>query len=91
MMEQADDSNHDWWSPAHEYPDPDSAAYITKYPWFGEEHDYVPPPLPNGPDGAWQGSFQDEPTAHGCQSHFWATHRETVFDPDYEASDDGTP
>jgi len=90
-MEQYGESSYDRWSPAHEYPDPDCAAYVTKYPWFGEEDDYVPPRLASGPEGAWPGNFQDQPTARGYQSPSWAGPRETLFDPDYEASDDGAP
>lgn len=74
-----------------EYPDPDYAAYVTKYPWFGEEHDSVLPGLPSEPDGAWPNGFDDQPTARASQNRPLAGGGETAFDPDYEASDDGAP
>jgi len=88
-MEQSDESNHDRWSPAHEYPDPACAAYVPKHPWFGEEHDYVPRQSSEGPEEAWRDRLQDQSPAQGRQNHLWAGPQETMFDPDYEESEDG--
>ena len=43
-MEQPEQSEYDLMHATHEYPDPDYAAYVTKYPWR-EEDGYLPSAL----------------------------------------------
>lgn len=43
-MEQPEQSEYDPMHATHEYPDPDYAAYVTKYPWR-EEDGYLPSAL----------------------------------------------
>ena len=82
----------------HQYPDPDVAAHFTRYPWVGEDDDYVPSSLRSGPSNSWREDDRDndhelDPVANtdvNCHdfdddSHHYA--RETSFDPDYEVSD----
>lgn len=86
-MEHLDEARSDESSPTHEYPDPDCAAYVTKYPWFGAEDDYVPPRLPDGSEGAWRDTHFAQRTARTRQDHALKVPRDTGFDPDYEVSD----
>lgn len=43
-MEQSEQAEYDLMHATHEYPDPDYAAYVTKYPWRGEDG-YLPTAL----------------------------------------------
>lgn len=43
-MSQSERSEYDLLHVTHEYPDPDYAAYVTKYPWT-EEDGYLPSAL----------------------------------------------
>ena len=43
-MEQFGLSDHSLMPTTHEYPDPDYAAYVTKYPWT-EDDGYIPSAL----------------------------------------------
>ena len=59
-MEQSEQSVYDLMHPTHEYPDPDYAAYVTKYPWR-EEDGYLPSALHGLPselleENLWSGS-----------------------------------
>ncbi|KAL9125829.1 MAG: hypothetical protein Q9217_005026 [Psora testacea] len=41
-MEQLEGQNEYSQPSGHQYPDPDSAAYATSYPWVGDDDGYVP-------------------------------------------------
>ena len=84
--------------PTHQYPDPDVAAHFTRYPWVGEDDDYVPSSLRTRPPNTWRGDLLNnehglDPVANTYingqdfddNSHLYA--QETSFDPDYEVSD----
>ena len=82
----------------HEYPDPDFAAYITKYPWR-EDDGYVPPALHGLPPASLGGfsprikysspgkdiDYQGEIFDSDAQGPA----RELTWDPDYQVSDPG--
>lgn len=97
-MEQLGGYDRDPSPPTHQYPDPDVAAYFTRYPWAGEDDGYVPSSLRNWPRSPWRGDIQHDDHGLGPgattdmngqdfdhDSHLYVG--ETSFDPDYEVSD----
>lgn len=82
----------------HEYPDPDYAAYVTRYPWVGDGGESGYPEPPHEPDRLWGGRSQlhDRSTLHPAEDgdsdeyvdRFPSPNKEITFDPDYRASDD---
>ena len=44
---------------AHEYPDPDYAAYLTKYPWVGGEAGLIQLEVPDHRDEFWRRPSHD--------------------------------
>ena len=98
MEEQFGDYDRGSSPPTHQYPDPDVAAHFTRYPWVGEDHDYVPSSLRDWPQNPWRGDIQHDDHELGPgtttdingqdfddDTHLYV--RETSFDPDYEVSD----
>ena len=53
-MEDREESTLGHWPTTHEYPDPDYAAHVTKYPWVGHESNDVELNLPDGHGVAWR-------------------------------------
>ena len=90
-MEQLEDPK------PHEYPDPDYAAYVTRYPWVGEDDGYMPSGLRSQPQSSWR---HDSPDNDGLdQSEARSMDHPgfadddgffeggMTFDSDYQASD----
>lgn len=81
---------------AHEYPDPDFAAYVTKYPWR-EDDGYLPPALHGLPTESLQNSSC--PGNHGnpwqpgpngdeiLERKALGPARDVAWDPDYQVSE----
>lgn len=98
-MEQDKWSSYGHLPTLHEYPDPDYAAYVTKYPWVGREDGYVPPELQDQASGIWNGASLaidrfDRTTVRDrhvddCSDHLMGPDKEELFDPDYHMSEDG--
>lgn len=95
-MEQFRGSDYGLMSATHEYPDPDYAAYVTKYPWR-EDDGYLPSALhglpseslkeiarPGNHEGSWKaGQDGGEVLDNDAQSPT----REVTRDPDYQLSE----
>lgn len=95
-MEQPGPSDYSFMRAAHEYPDPDYAAYVTRYPWR-EDDGYLPSAL----DGLPSESVKEisRPGNHG--NHWNIGHeggdvldkdaqgpaRVVTWDPDYQVSE----
>lgn len=94
-MEQFGLSDYGLTPTTHEYPDPDYAAYTTKYPWR-EDDGYLPSaledlsskslgnPSRSGSEGG--AGKADEQDGGILQSHIQEPAREAMWDPDYQAS-----
>lgn len=95
-MEQFGHSDYGSIPATHEYPDPDYAAYATKYPWR-EGDGYLPPalqgsssksleepPRPGSDGGPWKaGEDEGEDLDLDVQD----PSREVTWDPDYQVSE----
>lgn len=95
-MDKLKGSDYGLMTPTHEYPDPDYAAYITKYPWR-EDDGYLPSALHGLPsrslketartgnhEGLWKaGEDEGEVLDNDAQSPA----REVARDPDYQVSE----
>ncbi len=86
------------YGPTHEYPDPDDAAYATKYPWR-EEDGYMPSALHGLPsqsleevsragnyDDPWRGGHDGSEV---LDSDAQGPVRDVRWDPDYQVSEAG--
>lgn len=95
-MEQFDQIDIGLTHTTHEYPDPDFAAYVTKYPWR-EDDGYLPSALHRVPsesleeisrsrndDRPWRaGDDEDDVLDSDAQGPA----REVTWDPDYQVSE----
>ena len=87
-------------SPAelHEYPDPNTAVYITRYPWVRDDDDYIPAALRQDLSMAGKAITQRavSPTtregSHGLSmdASLFTQDPGVDFDPDYVSSVDIT-
>ena len=95
-MEQFGHSYYDIMPATHEYPDPDYAAYATKYPWR-EEDDYLPSALeglssksleaPSRPGSDSSPGKAGEDEGEVRESDVPGPAREATLDPDYQVSE----
>ena len=97
-MEQSEESRQGSMPIAHEYPDPDHAAYLTRYPWLGGEANLIRLEAPDHQDKPWRRVSQESPRSD--VSAVIDSHTGEVFknitgfleadglDPDYQISDD---
>lgn len=95
-MEQFGLSDYALIPATHEYPDPDYAAYATKYPWR-EDDGYLPSaleelsskslenPSPSGSDGGH--GKADEQEGEVLDFDIQRPAREATWDPDYQVSE----
>lgn len=83
---------------AHEYPDPDYAAYVTKYPWRGDDG-YLPPALHGLPSESLENNSRPgnhgntwKPGHNGGEIHESdapGPAGDMTWDPDYQMSEAG--
>lgn len=95
-MEEFSQSNYGLGPISHVYPDPDYAAYVTKYPWLGDDG-YIPSALHGLPSKSLEeiprsGSYESPWKAGDDESEFidsvaQAPAKEVTWDPDYQVSD----
>lgn len=95
-MEQFDQSEHSPIHATHEYPDPDYAAYVTKYPWR-EDDGYLPSALHGSSSetlkvSQWAGNYGSSWKAGDEESEVLDDDtqrpaRDVTWDPDYHVSD----
>ena len=91
-MMEATNPVHVFSQPTHEYPDPDSFSYITRYPWVGEDEGYMPSGLRSQPQNSRRNDspnslVESEKSWHAFNHDTYPLIRETSFDSDYQASD----
>ena len=55
-MEHSEGSSYSPASTSLQYPDPDYAAHVTKYPWVEEENE----PVQQSPSGEYGGDWRDD-------------------------------
>ena len=95
-MEQFDQAEHSPMHVTHEYPDPDYAAHVTKYPWR-EDNGYLPSALHGSPpetlkESLWAGKYGISRRAGDEESEIpdrdtQGPSRDVTWDPDYHVSD----
>lgn len=96
-MEQVEQLNSRLLATTHEYPDPDYAAYVTKYPWARDDDDYIPSGLQRSPRRAYRDGLEGnldsalsqvhDDTIDALNSQYLGTDEDMTIDPDYQASD----
>ena len=89
-MENSGQSDYDLLYATHEYPDPDYAAYVTKYPWR-EDDGYLPSALQGLPfsqrgyhGNTWKRGY-DGGELLGSDAP--GADRDVTEDPDYQVSE----
>ena len=97
-MEQLGQSDYGLRPTSHEYPDPDYAAHVTKYPWLGDDG-YLPSALHGLPSkslkeiprpGKYASSWKaGDEEGDALDSDVRAPAREVMWDPDYQVSEAG--
>lgn len=97
-MEQFDQSDYGLMFATHEYPDPDYAAYVTKYPWR-EDDGYLPSALhglpPESLEEISRAGVYSSPQKAGddggevLDSVAHGPAKEVTWDPDYQESEAG--
>ena len=75
-MEQNEERSGDSPSSVHQYPDPDSAAYFTNYPWIVDDDDYVPAALQQSSVVSYEEEDDDE---QGREPYEWQESGELDF------------
>ena len=101
-MEQGEELGHGYWPTCHNYPDPDHAAYLSRYPWAGDHSNSEQTNSPIVRDNGLPSRSQNV-----CVSGYPGLTNipfteedveltalrvsEEVFDPDYQISDGAVP